>query len=336
MAPDEHPQHGFDWEGTPAPDPATAPAALVAPSRRVGPRLLFGAAGAVAIVAVAVIALSGGGGSGPGGSGGSSPVTLAADATTREPGFKFNMTIGVSAAGQNLSFTGTGAIDTGPPQSGSFSMNVDGVTVNERIVGSSVYIQSPTSPGSWEQVNLSGLQGLSGDGASASSPQLDSADPSATLNYLRASGTVTNEGSDTIDGVATTRYHALVDLSTLAASLPASQQAAAQQSVQQYEAATGSTTLPIDVWIDGSNLVRQIDFDMNVNTASGQASVTYSMGFYDYGPQAAVSAPPANEITTVPTPQQTTPASPASPSTSTPATPATPSTPSTIGGGAAQ
>ncbi|HXR14090.1 MAG TPA: hypothetical protein VN740_05465 [Solirubrobacteraceae bacterium] len=320
MAPEDDPRHPFDWEGTPAVDPAEAPPQVVAPQvRRVGPRLLLGGLGAAVLVAVAVVVLSGGGGAGA-----KSPVVLAADVTAHEPGYKFNITVTAAAAGQNVSVNGSGAINTGPPLSGSMSATVDGVSVNELIVGSYAYVQSSTHGDTWGRFYLSGLDGID----NSSSSQFASTDPAAMLNYLRAAGTVADDGPQAVGGVATTHYHAVVDLTRYAAMLPAAQQAAAQRAVQSYQQATGAATIPIDVWIDHSNLVRQLDIDLSITTPTGVVSASLAMSFFDYGPQAAVSPPPADAVTDIPgapqapsTPAQSTPA----PSPSSPGTGSTPS-----------
>jgi hypothetical protein len=295
VAPENDQQHTFDWEGTPAPDPARPPQPAVGPPRRVTPRLLLGGLGAAALVAALVVVLAGGGGGTQ-----NSRVVLASDTTTHAPGYKFALTVNVNTAGHDVSLSGSGAINNGPPLSGTSTVTVGGVSVSERIVGSDVYVQTPSMGEKWGRISLSGLPGFAD---TSSSSQYTSTDPAAMLAYLRASGTVIDEGPETLGGVATTHYHAVVDLARYAASLSAAQQAG----LQSYEQLTGSSTFPIDVWIDGSNLVREIDLDLSLDVQSVQVSVTYSMSFSDFGPQAAVSAPPASQVTDLPgqTPAQT-------------------------------
>ena len=289
MAPEDDPQHTFDWEGTPASDPASTPQPVVAKARSMRPRLLAGGLGAAALVAVLVVVLGGGGGAGAQ----NSPIVLASDVTTHTPGYKFDLTVSVNSGGQNVGLSGSGAINNGPPLNGSATVTVGAVSVNELLVGSDVYVQTPKMGNTWGRISLSGLPGFAG---TSSSSQYTSTDPAAMLAYLRASGTVTDDGPQTLSGVATTHYHAVVDLARYLASLPNAQQAA----VQSAEQLTGLTSFPIDVWIDGSNRVRQFDMDLSLNIQSVQASVTYAMTFFDYGPQAAVTAPPASQVTDLP------------------------------------
>jgi hypothetical protein len=296
----------FDWEGTPAPDPAAPQPTGERPRRRVAPRFLALAVAAAVVGGALAVALSSGGSStGQGG-----PVALAAAVTNREPGFKFEMTISANAGGQNADVDASGSINTGPPPSVTMNASVGGESVNERIVGSDLYIQSPLAAGKWLHTALP--PSITGDGAAGSSTQLTSADPEQTLDFLRAAGTVTDVGSDTIGGVATTHYPAVIELSRYASALPAAQQATAAQGISSFEQATGLTTLPMDVWIDASNLVRQIQFSLSI---SGQGSIAFTMSFSDYGPQPAVSAPPASDVIEAPAAQ--TPSAPAQ----TPSTP---------------
>ena len=59
---------------------------------------------------------------------------------------------------------------------------------------------------------------------------------------------------------------------------------------QLLEHLTGSATLPVDVWIDGSNLVRRIQIDLPLSIDSVRLDETVTMNLFDYGPQAAAAA----------------------------------------------
>jgi hypothetical protein len=321
MAPEADTPLPFDWEGSPKPDETGGPPPSAPAARRLGPRLLAAAVGAAVLGGALAVVLSGGG-SPSAGQGG--PVALAAAVTNREAGFKFTMTASANVGGQSADVNASGSVNTGPPASVSMTASVGGTSVEERIIGGDLYIQSGAlTGGKWLQTSLP--VGISGDTSTSGSTQLTSADPAQTLDYLRAAGTVTDVGSDTIDGVAATHYHADIDLSRYVAMLPAAQQAAAQQGIASFEQETGTTTLPIDVWIDASNLVRQMQFDLSL---PNQGSVSLSMTLSDYGSQPAVTAPPAGDVVQAPAAQ--TPSAPA-PTTSAPVqTPSSPpaSTPS--------
>ena len=256
------------------------------------PRWIAGVTGAAALAAVLGVVLSGGGG----GAGSGGPVALAASVSARAAGYWFTSQISGGIAGTSFSVNGSGAINIGPPTSGSLTETIGSTTVNERIVGSSVYVQSPTSPNSWSRIDISGALASVGDSSSTS---LSSSDPSQTVELLRSAGTVTDQGADTVDGIATEHYHAQVDLSRYASTLPASQQAAAEQNAQRLAQLTGSSTLPVDVWIDSAQLVRKLQLSLSIDTKVGTLSESLTTTFSDYGPQAQVSAPPAGEVTDI-------------------------------------
>lgn len=313
MAPEGDQHDAFDWDGTPAPQAPGLPGdlgatltPLAAAKHRSWPRLAALGVGAAVVGGGLAVVLSSGGGSAAGQGG---AVALAASVTNREPGFKFEMTINAAADGQSAGITASGSINTGPPPSGTMDATVAGAAITERIIGTDVYVQTTGTGGQWLHVSVPAIPGQSVSGGS--STQLTAADPAQTLDYLRAAGTVTDDGPATISGVATTHYHAEINLSTYASMLPAAQQAAAQQAAQAYEQATGSSTLPIDVWVDGSNLVREMQMDVSV---AGGGDLSIVMNFYDYGPQPAVSAPPAGDVLETPG-AQTPPASTQTPST---------------------
>ena len=76
------------------------------------------------------------------------------------------------------------------------------------------------------------------------------------------------------------------------------QRANAARYAQLLERLTGSATLPVDVWIDASNLVRRIQIDLPLNIRSVHLDETITMNLFDYGPQAA-ALPPAGQVTDI-------------------------------------
>ncbi len=290
MATPEGEQHAFEWAGSPALDPAEL-AAVAAPSSRRRLYLWAGALGAAAgAAAIAALAL-GGGSSGPVAS---TPVSLAADVTSNQPGYRFTFELNASGGGQTLEMSGRGAVNTGASPSGSMSFKIGDTTVNEVLAGPYIYIQSPTVADAWYRASTAAFPAST----SAGGASLGSGDPAQTLAWLRAAGTVSDEGSQTIGGVATTHYRALVDLDRSAASLTGQQQAYAAKFAQLLEHLTGSATLPVDVWIDGSNLVRRIQIGLPLKIHSVSLDETVTMNLFDYGPQAA-AVPPAGEVTDI-------------------------------------
>jgi hypothetical protein len=290
-------RHAFEWTGSPAVDPSEL-AAIAAPERR--RRTHLWAAGLCAVggaAAIGVLVFGGGGGAGgvPVGGGGAAvaatPVSLAADITSNEPGYRFTLALG---DGVNLTMSGTGAISTGASPSGSMSFTIGGRSVNEVLAGPYIYIQSPTSAERWYRASTAAF--ANSDAAGGAS--LSGGDPAQTLASLRAAGSVSDEGSQTIGAVATTHYRALVDLGRYTLDASPAQRANAARYAQLLEHLTGSATLPVDVWIDGSNLVRRIQIDLPLSIHSVHLDETITMNLFDYGPQAA-ALPPAGQVTDI-------------------------------------
>jgi hypothetical protein len=285
----------FDWAGTPAADPAVL-AALAAQAARRRTRLRSAgcAAGVVASAAIAALVLGGGGGGGLVGRAlPSTPVSLAADVTTSEPGFRFTLQIDASGGGRNLETTASGAIDERPATTGSMDVVAGGQAFKELFVGPDIYIQLPTAPTPWVKVDLADYEhalGVTSIGGGA--------DPSQALDFLREAGAVANVGQATIDGVVTTHYHALADLERYANDVAPSLHAAAQQNANELLRLTGSTQFPVDAWVDAHSRVRQLELSPRpICSKSGPVQTTTTMDYFDYGPQPSVAAPPATTVT---------------------------------------
>ena len=98
-------------------------------------------------------------------------------------------------------------------------------------------------------------------------------------------------GTATVRGVKTTHYRAKVDLNKYPTLLPASQRAAATRSVNTLASALGSHTMPMDAWVDNSNLVRRIGIAFNECVAQQHVKFGMQMDVFDYGPQTQPQLP---------------------------------------------
>lgn len=267
----------FAWDGSPS-DPAVPPPRE---PRRV-PVALAGAAVAIGAVVAIALAMASGGGTQPSARR-VGPVALAAAVTSGEGGFHTDMTFTVSAAGKSVDIDLSGSFSERPPLSGSLSMTVAGETIHEILVAPNAYVQLPGSSG-WVSTTFDTSSVGSGDS------------PAQTLDTLRAAGTVTQIGSDTLDGVPATHYHVVVDLDRVADATPL----ASRSRVAGYAAAmvklTGSSSLPMDVWVDAQNRIRRIEFDLTACTRAGTVNESARIDYSDFGPQPPVSAPPADEV----------------------------------------
>jgi hypothetical protein len=265
-----------------------------------------------AACAALVLAAAGCGGAGHGsgssaGAGGSgrgvylAAIAKAADVTGQVPGYKFELTSSTSFGGQGFSVHGTGTIDDRGRQ-GSMSLQVEGKTLSEIISRPYVYLEVPSGSGSsapggkpWLRADISTFTQSFGGSSLGSS----SADPTQTLSFLKAAGTVEKLGVEDVRGVPATRYHATVELARYPATVEPSERAAASTYVQTVKRITGSDTLPIDVWIDGQSHVRRVALSLKLCSPQGKIDEAIDMTLYDYGPQPAVEPPPASQVSDI-------------------------------------
>jgi hypothetical protein len=247
------------------------------------------------------------------------PVAKAASISTTTPGFqmRFVVRFGSPQLPTALTATGTGSIDA-RDRTGSvlFVMNAGndpdlkkafgGSTLRfqELVNGTTVYLKLPAAiaaklPGHrpWMKVDLAKASGIPGFSSLANNPV--SSDPSQFLSYLRAaSGNVSKQGTEVVNGIQTTHYHATISLDRVPNALPAASRKGAKQAVSSIEQLTGLKQLPVDAWIDGNNLIRRMRLSFAESVApSVKLNLAMTMDFLKYGPQPAPTFPSADQVT---------------------------------------
>jgi hypothetical protein len=278
--------------------------------------------GVCAVLLAAVCSVAGLGISGCGASNTVDPVAQAATTSTGAPGFKMNFTVSVSspALPQPVTGTGTGAFDT-KDRSGSLGLDMNlgnspqivqalgGSTLRlDEIIsnGTTLYMKFPPAltnklPGhkpwiKFDVAKAAAASGIPGIASLANNP--GSTDPSQLLQYLRAvSGNVSNEGSETIGGIQTTHYRATVDLDKVPNVVPAAQRQAAKQAIQALQSKENVHQLPIDAWIDGQHLVRQLKMTFSFSSAGQPLSATTTIDIPEYAAQPAPTLPSPDQVT---------------------------------------
>jgi hypothetical protein len=116
--------------------------------------------------------------------------------------------------------------------------------------------------------------------------------PVQILDLLRANGDVTEVGPETVDGVATTRYHAAVDLEKAL-----TQKGVPQATVQQLLDAGAPAQLPVDVWIGADDgLVHEVQSTLDVPSAGGDVKTVTTVKLSDWGTPVSVEAPPSDQV----------------------------------------
>ena len=129
--------------------------------------------------------------------------------------------------------------------------------------------------------------------------QFTQSDPRDLLESLRG---VTSEvevvGTETLRGVSTTHYRAVVEPDELAAKAPPAGQAETESLIDEITEQSGVSEIPLDVWIDDSGLVRKLSLAFSAEDAttgqSGDASLAFEL--WDYDEPVEIELPPASEV----------------------------------------
>jgi hypothetical protein len=253
----------------------------------------------------------------------SNQVVRAAFRSTSTSGYRmrFGMLLSSSALPQPIKATGTGrfsvqqhsgaitlAMDFGSIPQISQVLGSSTLLLRELISGTTVYIKLPDalagklpslSSKPWVKIDIAKAaagSGVPGLGSLVNSPA--SSDPSQFLSYLRAAGTVTTVGSETVNGIQTTHYRAVIDLDKVPDTLPTSSKSQAKQAIAGLEKLTNLHQIPVDVWIDGHNLVRRMRLSFRESLPTGQTvSTAITVDIVEYGPQPPPVLPPADQVT---------------------------------------
>lgn len=124
-------------------------------------------------------------------------------------------------------------------------------------------------------------------------------DPRQYVDYLRSvdSG-VKRVGTDTIRGVKTTHYKATVDLRKYPDRLPAAQRAQARAGIERLIQLSGTSSYPVDVWIDAQHRVRRIrqSFSQKAASTGQRMTIDQTADLYDFGIKSSIEPPPASQV----------------------------------------
>jgi hypothetical protein len=266
-------------------------------------RLTIPVAIGAAIVAVALLIglLVGGGG------GRLDPVAKAADSTTAAGSAQIDVSGSIGVQGRVVPLSGKGFLDARNRRGRlAISMVIPGVgqTDFEEIMdGLTFYVKLPGELGKglrggkrWIKLDLAAAaraQGIDFDKLLRANPG-GAANPGDMLRYLKAVGDSRVVGHETIRGTPTTHYRATVDIDKAVDRIGDRQ---TEQSLKRLYDSMGVTSVPIEVWIDRSGLVRReaINFTATVGNAGG-FSMSMTTDFLRFGVPVKVGAPPADQV----------------------------------------
>lgn len=127
-------------------------------------------------------------------------------------------------------------------------------TVRDLMSGNTYYFEVN---GAWYYASAGALQGELGVSGS-----LQGENPAEALGLLYQEGAkVTDLGRHKLDGAAMTKYRATVNLNKGFKTLPRGLKVSTQY-IDRFKELTGSSKLPVNVWVDSAGVVRQESFSL--------------------------------------------------------------------------
>lgn len=266
----------------------------------------------VAVSALSAVALAGCGSSGGGSNApGAKPAVLDPGAlvaasyskVTSQKTARIDLVMKLTASGADggeYSFTGTGAQDfanksaqivvTLPENAGEIETRVVDRTVYEKLPAS----QAPGLKGKWLKIDIDKAAASAGLGSAG---QGSPSDPAQVLQMLTdVSNQVTPVGDEQVRGVKTTHYRAVVDLTKASAKAGNS-----PEQINRLKQLLGTSSYPVDIWIDDSGLPHRLQFQMPLPKQLTQGSdvtdakMIATEELYDFGSPVSVQAPPAGQ-----------------------------------------
>jgi hypothetical protein len=229
------------------------------------------------------------------------PDLAAAVGHTQDQTARITTTISTTTQGMMVSFIATGVFDFARSRG---MITVPGpMGVTEIFIPPTTYIKSPAVTDDGGALPKGKTWIAQPDGATSASAMLGIGgggdDPAGLLASLSAmSSGVTSMGRATIRGVPVTGFALKVDPAKAAGKTPSSDRSALEALSKLF----GSAEIPVDVWVDGHDLVRQEKLTLAVPGGTGAPGGTHlviTTDFYDFGVPVRVSAPPASQVATM-------------------------------------
>jgi hypothetical protein len=209
---------------------------------------------------------------------------------------RISMTMTAQMQSMSVSYTATGEYDFVHSR-GMISMQ-NPMSMTEIFISPTAYIKLPSGTGtmpdgkSWIALGTGTSDGLD----SSMFGSFGGTDPADLLASLTAvSASVTSLGPTTIRGVKVTGFRVDIDPAKAAARVPSRQRAG----FREFISSLGSGPIPVDVWVDGQNLVRRVKLSLHLPDGEGASAKTRLVevtDFYDFGVPVRVSPPPASQI----------------------------------------
>ena len=150
----------------------------------------------------------------------------------------------------------------------------------------------------WVKIDLGGAVIGPGSGSPSSYTQY--------LEYVRGASKdgVKAVGKETIDGVVTTHFTAVIDIAAarkqIEDRLDDLDAAQAKLLTDGLKAVSQMDSLPMEVWIDDDGLLRRMKMKLDMSLEGESVSMGMVLNFSDFGVDVSdIKAPPANEVTSM-------------------------------------
>lgn len=260
------------------------------------------------VLSAAVLAGCGSSGSssasGPSATGGSpsaagtptqTPYQIVAASTSKTASSNADVAIDgtIKAAAQTLPLKGMGVVDFQSkraaltltlPQVGELEVRTIGTTIYERLPAQ---LTRGAGGKPWLKIDLAEVAKATGGNAQQLSQLGQSSDPAQSLKYLSAaSDSVTTVGKEPVRGVASTHYKLTVDLAK-----SAQKSGLGQSAITSFKKLYGTTTFPMDVWIDAQGRATRVAYSLTTSAVS----VAFNEEIYNFGKAdiSTATTPPA-------------------------------------------
>jgi hypothetical protein len=258
-------------------------------------------AASLAVLAAAGCSGSGGGTtSATGGTtgGNSAALSLVADAMNKaNSAGTVKITGTVTSPSSTTPITMTAEEQYSPQLEMSMTMQLNGQSLNEIMIGSKIYMSYPALASmmggkKWGEIDLTQASGSLGS-LSSLVDSAQSENPTTQISALVASGDVAKVGTETVDGQQTTHYAGTLTPAELADVANGGQLTAGQIGTLKNEMqSAGITSETVDLWVASSGLPVELKFAAKSSAGTSAGDMKLS----DWGAPVSVGAPPASEV----------------------------------------
>jgi hypothetical protein len=212
-----------------------------------------------------------------------------------------HMVMAIDAGGQKIDAQGDVKLGASPAL--EMTLALPGIGDAEmRLVDDVFYMKLPMElqPGkSWIKIDTNGTDPISKSLGASVKQIKEQGDPTQILKQMSNAGTITGVKREQLNGKDTTHYSITVDVKKLAES---QKDPDVKKMMQDAADSAGLKTVPLEVWLDSENLPARITVDTPVMnpTTNQPINTKVTIDYSDWGKPVTVTAPPADEIGTMP------------------------------------